>query len=216
MRASLRSPPLSALPAALALAAGCGSSSSTAPSDAGSDGSALDGSLCQSFSPPPSFNPAAPVVSFTNDVLPIFQASCSLSSSCHNSTSTSPDGIYLGARGAAVYANLVGVPATELPSMVRVKPGDPEGSFLLRRIDGDACALAGCTATSCTEIMPQGGPALESARLLTIRAWIAQGALSDLADAGPIGDAAADASAVDSSPADAGPPGTDANDAAAD
>lgn len=142
-------------------------------------------------------------MSFTNDVLPIFGASCSLSSSCHNSTDTSPGGIYLGTQGALVYSNLVNVTSIELPTMVRIKPGDPAASYLLHRIDGDACTLAECTDAVCNELMPQGGPALDESKRLTIRAWIAQGALSDLPDAGLAGDAGDAGSSSEAGPADA-------------
>jgi hypothetical protein len=202
-----------ALGVTLGLAAACSSGSPAAPGLP--DAAAPDGSGCVPFVPPATFNPAAPVVSFMNDVQPIFQASCSLSSSCHNSTNTSPAGLYLGAQGALVYANLVGVPSTELPTMVRVKPGDPAASFLLHRVDGDACTLPDCTTTVCSELMPQGGPPLDEAKLLTLRAWIAQGAISDLPDAGSPEDAGpgAEAGAPDAASRDASP---DASDAAGD
>ena len=205
-----------ALAVTFGLAMACGDGSPSAP--AAPDAGAPDGSACLPFVPPASFNPAAPVVSFTNDVLPIFRGSCSLSSSCHNSTNTSPGGIYLGTQAGIVYANLVGVASTELPTAVRVKPGDPAASFLLHRIDGDACSLAGCTTTACSELMPQGGPPLEEAKRLTIRAWIAQGAQSDLPDAGPTADAGSgpEAGTTDGAAADASDAGSDASDAAGD
>jgi len=149
----------------------------------GADGGE-DGSSCVVFAPPTSFDAGAPSVSFASDVVPIFVASCSFPS-CHGSTTAPQGGVYLGASAGQVYANLVGVPSTELVSMDRVKAGDPANSFLLHRVDGDACSLAGCTSAACTELMPQGGPALEEAKLLAIRAWIIQGALSDVStDAG--------------------------------
>ena len=67
--------------------------------------------------------------------------------------------------------------------MPRIKAGDPANSYLLHRIDGDACTLAGCTSAACSELMPQGGPRSPRPKRLTIRGWIAQGALSDVPDA---------------------------------
>jgi hypothetical protein len=130
-------------------------------------------------------------VSFSTDVLTIFATSCAIPS-CHGSATASQGGLYLGSNPGEVYANLVGVASTEYPSMDRVKPGDPTNSFLLRRIDGDSCSLAGCTSSACVELMPQGGPSLAEAALLTVRAWIAQGAVSDVSDdAGSTSDASA-------------------------
>jgi len=191
----LRAPVLFAPPAALlgGLLLGACSSSDGAVSpgvDSGTDSGATadtgtgDGESCQAFVPPASFDPTSPVVTFTGDVLPIFSASCAFVS-CHGSETGPQGGVYLGADSALVYSNLVGVASTYLPAMPRVDPGNPGNSFLLHRVDGDACTLPGCTTTECSELMPQDSTALPEAELLTLRAWVAQGAASDLADAGP-------------------------------
>jgi hypothetical protein len=190
LRASLAAAPLVLLailgPAVFAACSGTSGTAGSPALDAGSD----SGATCQPFVPPSTFNPSSPAVSFANDVLPILELSCNFSS-CHGSTTTSQAGLYLGTRGALVYANLVGVASTELPSMARIKAGDPANSFLLHRIEGDACTLAGCTTTICNELMPQGGPPLDATKVLTVRAWVAQGAVNDLveADAGSSPDA---------------------------
>jgi hypothetical protein len=130
-------------------------------------------------------------VSFTKDVLPIFEGGCAFSS-CHGNASAPQGGMYIGPNAAETYANLVNTTSTEYPSMVRIKPGDVANSFLLHRIDDDACTLSGCTSVACSELMPQGGPALGQADLLTIRGWIAQGAPSDVVTSGGGGDAGTD------------------------
>ena len=154
-------------------------------------------------------------MSFANDVQPLLATRCA-QASCHGSTTTSPAGIYLGSRAAVVYANLVGVFSTELPTMVRVAPGDPAGSFLFRRLDGDACTLPGCTAVACSELMPQGGPPLEQASLLLIRDWISQGALDDLPDAGPADDGGIDGGTIDAGGGAIDAARTDGGDASSD
>jgi hypothetical protein len=198
-------PPLAPLAGAVLFLAACSSNSgavttgtdSGATEEGGSAGG--EGGACQGFVPPTSFNPSSPVVSFASDVLPIFQASCGFLT-CHGAVTGSQAGMYLGtngapvdANGSLVYANLVGVASTDLPSMLRVDPGDPANSFLLHRIDDDACTLPGCTTTECSELMPQGGQQLPEANLLAVRAWIAQGAVNDLPDAGPLDAGAFDA-----------------------
>ena len=174
---------------ATAVAFGACSSSGAAP-DAGPV-TPDDAATCQVYSPPASFDPTTPAVTFSGGVLPLFAASCAFAS-CHGSTTAPQGGLFLGGDPARVYANLVGVAATDYPGMERVKPGDPASSYLLHRLDGDACSLAGCTTLACYELMPQGNPTpLPEATRLMIRGWIAQGALSDLPDAGSSLDGAA-------------------------
>jgi hypothetical protein len=93
------------------LSAGC-SSNSAAPPPAGSDAG------CTAFVPPASFNPSSPTYSFSNDVMPIFEASCAFTS-CHGSIAAPQAGMYLGSNAADVYANIVGVTSTQYPSMKR-------------------------------------------------------------------------------------------------
>jgi hypothetical protein len=184
--------PLAALLGGLLLAA-CSSSDGAVSSGADSgteaeadpDTGTGDGDTCQAFVPPASFDPTSPVVTFSGDVLPIFSASCAFVS-CHGSETGPQGGVYLGTNSALVYSNLVGVASTYLPTMPRIDPGNPGSSFLLHRVDGDACTLPGCTMAACSELMPQDSTPLPQAELLTLRAWIAQGAASDLPDAGPL------------------------------
>jgi hypothetical protein len=115
----------------------------------------------------------APIVSFKKDVMPVFEHSCGLSSSCHGDpTDVAQRGIFLGCDvnypsptttscmlttdpTQQVYAGLVGsadggtdagvyVPLEE-SCMPFVTPGDPKNSFLMHKIDGDQCILTCCT-----------------------------------------------------------------------
>ena len=89
--------------------------------------------------------------------------------------------------------------------MPRIAPGDPANSFLLHKIDDDTCTLPGCTTANCTELMPLGSVTpLEAPILLTVRAWVAQGAVNDFPDAGPPDAGAIDAGLVDAGATDAG------------
>jgi hypothetical protein len=177
---------LSTLAAAASIAACSSPNDGAGPGD--TEGGDPDGATCIAYAPPSNFNPSEPVVSFSVDVFPIFTASCAFSS-CHGSTTAPQGGLVLGSDPARVYANLVGVASSEFPAMLRVKAGDPASSYLLYRLDGDACTLAGCTTVACYELMPQSSPAIAETERLAIRGWIAQGALSDLPDAGPASDA---------------------------
>jgi hypothetical protein len=64
--------------------------------------------------------------------------------------------------------------SVQQPAMRRVRPGDPDGSYLWRKLTGDHLAVGGLG-----EPMPLGVP-LASSDLLAIRRWIEAGAVDDL------------------------------------
>jgi hypothetical protein len=94
---------------------------------------------------------------------------------CH-AGANAPVGLRLDA--ASAFALLVGVPSGEQPGILRVKPGDPDGSYLIQKLEGRA---------STGERMPRGLPPLAQADIDVIRQWIADGAQPDSATAtGPV------------------------------
>lgn len=66
------------------------------------------------------------------------------------------------------YDNLVNVPSGEIPSVVYVKPGDPDNSYLVWKLEGRAGISGGR--------MPLGGPYLIDTQIQLVRDWIAAGA----------------------------------------
>src|SRR6202035_2805698 len=62
---------------------------------------------------------------------------------------------------------LVGVPSTEVPSLDRVKPGDPDSSYIIQKLENHAAVGAQ---------MPLGGPYLSTTTIAFIRQWITNGA----------------------------------------
>ncbi len=66
------------------------------------------------------------------------------------------------------YSLLVGIPSTEVPSVLRVKPGDPNNSYIIQKLEGHAAVGAR---------MPFGGPYLEQGTIDIVRQWIIDGAL---------------------------------------
>jgi hypothetical protein len=78
-----------------------------------------------------------------------------------------PQGLQLDA--AHSYSLLVGVPSTEQPSVLRVKPGDPDNSYMVQKIEG-APSISGVR-------MPFGGPYLPQSTIDVIRTWVTNGAL---------------------------------------
>jgi hypothetical protein len=92
----------------------------------------------------------------------VFTPICSV---CH-AGGAAPQGLRLDAVNS--YSLLVGVPSTEVGSVLRVKPGDPNNSYIVQKIEGHAAVGAQ---------MPFGGPPLPSATIAVIRQWISDGAL---------------------------------------
>lgn len=91
----------------------------------------------------------------------VFSPICSI---CH-AGGAAPQGLRLDAVNS--YSLLVGVPSTEVASTLRIKPGDPDNSYLVQKIEGHAAIGAQ---------MPFGGPPLPAATIAVIRQWVADGA----------------------------------------
>jgi hypothetical protein len=101
----------------------------------------------------------------------LFGQRCTFSS-CHSARAAG--GLVLLPESA--YANLL-APSTQVPAMLRVRPGDPDASYLLRKIDGTMSALAACaTPTVCGTSMPQSDEIMSASVRAVVRAWIADGA----------------------------------------
>jgi hypothetical protein len=133
---------------------------------------------------------SAPAVSFQSDVLPILRRSCGLSSSCHGSASNPPGYVFLGPAPSAPPPSALDLqamfdsmlaPATEATGMARVKPGAPDQSFLMYKLDGDfSCKGLTCDPhLGCGTSMPQASSLLSADERDLIRRWIAQGAQND-------------------------------------
>src|SRR5882757_10044630 len=84
---------------------------------------------------------------------------------CHIGASA-PQGLQLDA--AHSYNLLVGVPSAEDPSLLRVKPSDPDNSYMVQKIEGAPGIQGGQ--------MPLGETPLPQATIATIRQWITNGA----------------------------------------
>ena len=93
----------------------------------------------------------------------VFDRSCAVAG-CH-AGSTAPLGLRLDAGFS--YARLVGQASVESPTQLRVAPGDPDNSYLLQKIEGNA-AVGGR--------MPLNQPPLAPEAIAAVRAWIAAGA----------------------------------------
>ena len=106
-------------------------------------------------------DPVATGVDFDTQIQPIFSGRCI---GCHN-TSSAPHGLIL-AEGHS-YDLLVNVASQEVPSLKRVKPGDPNNSYLVQKVEGTA-AVGGR--------MPLNRDPLTADQIALIRQWISDGA----------------------------------------
>jgi hypothetical protein len=86
-------------------------------------------------------------------------------SKCHIGASA-PYGLQLDA--AHAYNFLVGIPSAEQPNLMRVKPGDPDNSYMVHKIEG----LPGIVGGQ----MPLMETPLSQATIDAIRQWITNGA----------------------------------------
>jgi len=94
----------------------------------------------------------------------VFNPSCIV---CH-SGANAPQGLRLDAVNS--FTNLVGVASRQDSSFLRVAPGDPDRSYLIRKLEGTA---------STGQQMPLGGPPIPQSTIEFVRQWIIDGALPD-------------------------------------
>jgi len=116
-----------------------------------------------------STTPGPAPVSFSADVQPIFTANCALAG-CH--TGPSPEeGLDL--RAGRSYARLVNVDSHECGQLKRVRPGRPDASYLVFKLEGppQPCFSG--------DRMPRNAPPLSASDRETIQTWIAQGAANN-------------------------------------
>ena len=110
---------------------------------------------------------AAAVTTLTDVQQTVFTPRCA---ECHDG-SQPPGGVLPGAmdlRPGHSFASLVNVASQEQPALMRVKPGEPESSYVIHKLDGSP-GIAGAR-------MPFGGPFLDVPTIDRIRAWISSGA----------------------------------------
>jgi hypothetical protein len=89
---------------------------------------------------------------------------------CH--TPGGPAGGLLNFRADDVYARLVNAPSRQKAGAVLVVPGDPDGSYLVQKLEGRAGIVG--------QRMPFSGPPfLTDGQMFVIRRWIADGAANN-------------------------------------
>ena len=135
------------------IAAGCG----------GGSGGGDDNGAPPEPPPPTSFGP-----NFSEIQAEVFTSTCAVSG-CHTGAAA-PEGLRLDEANS--FGMLVDVASTQVPSILRVAPGDPDNSYLIQKLEGTA---------SVGVQMPEGGPPLPQDSIDVIRQWISDGAIDDRA-----------------------------------
>lgn len=128
---------------------------------------ACDESLSQLAGPTPSLEPT-----FSSIQKEIFEATDSSGRSactnCHTNTGRNPSG-GLNLNHEVAYDQLVNAPVRQKPGAIRVIPGDPENSYLVKKLEG--------TPDITGRRMPFNGPPyLTDGQITIIKRWISNGA----------------------------------------
>ena len=115
--------------------------------------------------PPPPPPPAAAFgPNFSEIQSAVFTPTCA-TAGCHSGAG-SPQGLNLSA--ASSYGLLVGVASGQMPGIMRVAEGDPDNSYLIQKLEGNAGTQ-----------MPLNRTPLPQIDIDVIRQWITDGAIDD-------------------------------------
>jgi len=119
--------------------------------------------------------PDDPVISFTQNIAPLWAMRCAIPS-CHDASSPQtpilePD---------VSYANTVNVASAQQPTLDLVKPGSPDESYLFRKIDltQQFPVTGALMPLGCLSAPPAGG-CLTADDVAAIELWIIECALDD-------------------------------------
>lgn len=115
---------------------------------------------------PVTSTPPDPTATFTRVQSEVFTPTCA-QLGCHDRLAQQSQLVLTSDRS---YAAIVNVASVENPALRRVTPGDPDNSYLYRKIIG-----SGITG----DRMPQTLPPLSAAQTALVRDWIRRGAPND-------------------------------------
>jgi hypothetical protein len=114
--------------------------------------------------PPPSVPPPQEAPTFSDIQTMIFIPICV----CHIGAAA-PQGLVLDT--ADTIDMLVNIPSAEVSALFRVEPGNPDDSYLVRKLEGGPDIVG--------SQMPLGGPPLNQDMIEMVREWILAGALDN-------------------------------------
>jgi hypothetical protein len=121
-------------------------------------------SCTEKVTPPEPPGPTPTMDAMPDSVQSIFTARCALSG-CHVTGAAAFDEVL---EAAVAYQRIVNVPSGEVPTLMRIRPGLPDSSYLVKKIRGDGDIVGGR--------MPLGPTPLTPAQIATISNWVTAGA----------------------------------------
>lgn len=118
--------------------------------------------------------PAPPPAATFANVQAVLSRACNFST-CHGGSAMSGE---LRLVPGESYAMLVNTPSSQVPRLLRVRPGDPSTSWLMNKLDNTLTAVPECRGggNPCGVSMPERGALLSATERDLFRRWIAAGA----------------------------------------
>jgi hypothetical protein len=110
--------------------------------------------------------PVDPTATFTRVQTEVFTPTCAVLG-CHDAIGRQENLVLASGRA---YTDIVNASSVQMPSLRRVQPGDPNSSYLYRKLTGVGIVQ---------ERMPQFSPPLPDDKLALVRDWIRRGAPND-------------------------------------
>ena len=110
-------------------------------------------------------------VSYKSNIQPVFNRSCAIAG-CHRPPTSAQQ---LDLTKNVSYGQLVNVPSTEQPAVMRVAPGNPDDSYLIQKIEGTPGISGGQMPVGC----PGTVPCLSGDQMDMFRTWVTEGALNN-------------------------------------
>ena len=116
--------------------------------------------------------PATTTVCFSSNIQPIFNKSCALSS-CHVPAAQFPD----LSQGDSYHA-IVGVKSRQQARLQLIDPGDPNDSYIVRKINGDPSISGVLMPQGCPAAPANGAQCLTADEKTAIAQWVTECALN--------------------------------------
>jgi hypothetical protein len=107
-----------------------------------------------------------PNATFTRVQNEVFTGNCVIAG-CHAALGAQRG---MSLKAGSAYGNIVGVPSVEMPSLNRIQPGNPDKSYMVKKLRGDA-DISGVR-------MPDGG-SLSPDKVQLVIDWVRRGAPND-------------------------------------
>lgn len=104
----------------------------------------------------------------------VFSRSCALSDACHTG-SAAQEGLSLASLDT-VFSSAVGKPSKQVPALALIEPGQPDRSYLIKKLRNTEIARQASTGERSTAMPPPPSPSLCEAKIAAVEAWIRAGA----------------------------------------